>query len=104
MARVTVEDVRQKQDAGEEPIILDLRSSAEVQRDPVLIQGAIHLSVDDVKERRYKIQTESEVVVYCSCPNEVTAARVALLLRHQGFTRVSPLLEESTPGGTRIIP
>ncbi|HWU37227.1 MAG TPA: efflux RND transporter periplasmic adaptor subunit, partial [Candidatus Acidoferrum sp.] len=30
--------------------------------------------------------------VYCSCPNEVTSARVALSLQRRGFTRVRPLL------------
>jgi rhodanese-related sulfurtransferase len=31
-------------------------------------------------------------VVYCACPNEVSAARVALKLRKAGFTKVRPLL------------
>lgn len=92
MTRITVADLRQMQDAGETPVILDLRSVAELENDPVLIKGAIHLTIDDVKERRYKIPAGSDVIVYCSCPNEVTSARVALLLRHQGFTRVRPLL------------
>ncbi|HEX3716917.1 MAG TPA: DedA family protein/thiosulfate sulfurtransferase GlpE [Verrucomicrobiae bacterium] len=92
MSRITVADLRQMQDAGETPVILDLRSVAELDNDPVLIQGAIHLTMDDVKERRYKIPAGSDVIVYCSCPNEVTSARVALLLRRQGFTRVRPLL------------
>ncbi len=92
MARVTVAEVRQMQNSGEKPVILDMRSNNELQRDPVIIEGAIHLSMDDIRERRYHIPRENEVVVYCSCPNEVTAARVALLLRRAGFSRVRPLL------------
>ncbi|MGC8541739.1 MAG: rhodanese-like domain-containing protein, partial [Phycisphaerae bacterium] len=30
-------------------------------------------------------------VFYCSCPNEGSSARVALLLHRKGFTRVRPL-------------
>jgi len=39
-----------------------------------------------------RAQPALEVVVYCACPNEVSAARVALRLRKAGFTRVRPLL------------
>jgi rhodanese-related sulfurtransferase len=31
------------------------------------------------------------VVVYCACPNEVTAAKVALQLRARGLRKVRPL-------------
>jgi rhodanese-related sulfurtransferase len=32
------------------------------------------------------------VVVYCSCPNEATAVRIAMALRKRGITRIRPLL------------
>jgi rhodanese-related sulfurtransferase len=32
-----------------------------------------------------------EVVVYCACPNEVSAARLALRLKGLGVRRVRPL-------------
>jgi membrane protein DedA with SNARE-associated domain/rhodanese-related sulfurtransferase len=92
MARVTVEELRQKQKAGEDVVILDLRSSAALQEDPSLIQGAIHLSLEDIEKRSHEIPRDRDVIVYCSCPNEVTSARVALLLHKKGFTRVRPLL------------
>jgi membrane protein DedA with SNARE-associated domain/rhodanese-related sulfurtransferase len=91
MARISAPELRRLQDAGQNPVILDLRSSAELESDPVLIQGAIHLTIDEIKARHYTIPTNCDVVVYCSCPNEVTSARVALMLRRQGFTRVRPL-------------
>jgi rhodanese-related sulfurtransferase len=31
------------------------------------------------------------VVLYCACPNEATSARIALLLKRHGITRVRPL-------------
>jgi membrane protein DedA with SNARE-associated domain/rhodanese-related sulfurtransferase len=92
MARITVDELRQKQDAGEDVVILDLRSSAALQEDPSLIQGAIHLNLDDIERHRFDVPRDRDVVVYCSCPNEVTSARVALLLHRKGFTRVRPLL------------
>jgi membrane protein DedA with SNARE-associated domain/rhodanese-related sulfurtransferase len=92
MARITVAELREKQSAGENLMILDLRSSAEFKRDPALILGAKHLVISDVEKRHEEIPRDCEVIVYCSCPNEVTAARAALLLRRKGITRVRPLL------------
>ena len=91
-ARITVAELRQKVEAGENPVILDLRSKAELERDPSVIQGAIHLVLDEVEKRRHEFPHDRDIVVYCSCPNEATAARVALLLQRHGFTRVRPLL------------
>ncbi|HEY3915932.1 MAG TPA: DedA family protein/thiosulfate sulfurtransferase GlpE [Verrucomicrobiae bacterium] len=92
MTRVTADEVHQMQSEGKSLAIIDMRSAAELERDPVLIAGAVHLSLDDIEQRRYKIPADQEVIVYCSCPNEVTAARVALLLRRQGFSSVRPML------------
>lgn len=92
VARITVDELRQKQTAGEPLAILDLRSHAELQRDPSLITGAIHMTVDDVEGRHREIPPGRDIVVYCSCPNEVTSARVAMMLQRKGFTRVRPLL------------
>ena len=92
MARITVAELRQKLEAGENPVILDLRSRAELERDPSIIQGAIHLVLDEIEERRHEFPQDRDLIVYCSCPNEATAAKVALLLQRHGFTRVRPLL------------
>jgi membrane protein DedA with SNARE-associated domain/rhodanese-related sulfurtransferase len=92
MARITVSDLRQKQKAGEALTILDLRSSAALEEDPAIIPGAIRTSLDDIKSGNYQVPRDKEVVVYCSCPNEETAARVTLLLQRSGFKNVRPLL------------
>jgi membrane protein DedA with SNARE-associated domain/rhodanese-related sulfurtransferase len=91
MTRISVDDLRKLMDAGQQVSILDMRSSVEFASEAG-IKGAIHLTLDDVREGRYEIPRDREVVVYCSCPNEITAARVALLLRSHGFTNVRPLL------------
>ncbi len=92
MARITAEELRRKQEAGEEIIILDLRSRAELENDPSLIHGARHVSMEEIEERHHEIPHDRDVIVYCSCPNEVTSARVARVLQRKGFTRVRPLL------------
>lgn len=91
-ARITVSDLRQKQEAGETLTILDLRSTAALEEDPVIIPGAIHTSLDDIEKGNHQLPRDREIIVYCSCPNEATAARVALLLQRNGFKNVRPLL------------
>lgn len=91
-ARITADELHQKLEAGETPIILDLRSNAEVQRDPELIRGARHMTMDELKAWLHEIPRDRDVVLYCSCPNEVTSARMALLLQRNGIERVRPLL------------
>jgi membrane protein DedA with SNARE-associated domain/rhodanese-related sulfurtransferase len=92
MARITVAELRRKQEAGEDLIILDLRPGVDLDLDPYFIRGAVHLAVEEVESRHHEIPRDREVIVYCSCPNEVSSARVALLLHRKGVTRVRPLL------------
>ena len=92
MARITAAELRQRRDAGEDLVLLDLRPGVELDLDPSVIPGAIHLAVEEVERRHHEIPRDREVIVYCSCPNEVSSARVALLLHRKGVTRVRPLL------------
>jgi len=92
MARIGADELYQKLEAGEDPLILDLRSHAELQQDPSLIRGALHMTIDEVEHRQQEIPRDRDIVLYCSCPNEVSSAKVALLLQHKGILRVRPLL------------
>jgi rhodanese-related sulfurtransferase len=92
MARITVEELYQKQEAGEHPMILDLRQQVELELDPSVIRGALRMNTDEVEHRHQEIPRDREIVLYCSCPNEVTSARVALHLHRKGISRVRPLL------------
>ena len=45
----------------------------------------------DLEEASEVIPRNREIVLFCSCPNEATAAQMALLLRKRGITRIRPL-------------
>ena len=92
MARIGADELYQKLEAGEDPVILDLRSHAELKQDPSRIRGALHMTIDEVEHRQQEIPRDRDIVLYCSCRNEVSSAKVALLLQHQGILRVRPLL------------
>ncbi len=91
MTRITVPELAGLIDAGAPPVILDVRSQPERLRDGV-IPGAIRWPQAASQGATVDLPPGTEVVVYCACPNEISAARVAKQLRLEGFTRVRPLL------------
>ena len=92
MARITVDELHHKQEAGESILILDLRPHAELKQNPALIRGALHMTMDEVERRQQEIPRDRDIILYCSCPSEVSSARVALRLQRNGISRVRPLL------------
>src|SRR5436309_9723916 len=66
MARITVDELHQKQEDGENLVILDLRSDAELQENPSLIRGALHMGLEEVERRQQEIPRDRDVILYCS--------------------------------------
>jgi membrane protein DedA with SNARE-associated domain/rhodanese-related sulfurtransferase len=91
MARITVAELDALRRDGLQPVILDVRSDASRQIDPRWIPGARFVDLQGASEALADVSLETEVVVYCSCPNEASAARVARELHRRGFRRVRPL-------------
>lgn len=89
MARVTVEEVLEMIKTGNAPTIIDVRakSADDIQRIP----GSIILSLNDVDNFHPEFEPDGDVIVYCACPNEVSAAKVAQLLMRKGYKKVRPL-------------
>jgi len=69
--------------------------------DQITIRGAREHNLKNVD---LEIPRDRDLIVYCSCPNEVTSARVAQMLRRKGFTRVRPLLGGITAWRERKYP
>jgi rhodanese-related sulfurtransferase len=68
-----------------------VRSHTARSLEPRWIPGAIHSPVDEIEARLREFSREREIIVYCTCPNEASAALVAKTLMRHGFTRVRPL-------------
>jgi rhodanese-related sulfurtransferase len=90
MARITVPELEQLIDGGAAPAIIDVRSESTRRRDGS-IRGALAWPVHAGADGAPDLARDLEVVVYCACPNEVSAALVARQLREAGFTHVRPL-------------
>ena len=91
MSKITVDELKQKLDAGEAVTIVDVRHAMDVQANPHLIPGALHMPFEEIDQRHHEIPRDREIVLYCACPNEVSSARTALRLKRNGISRVRPL-------------
>src|SRR5262249_2507484 len=89
--RMTPEELKAKIDANENILIVDTRNRLDRNTDPVRIPGVFPILPEHVEFQRQDIDFNREIVIYCTCPNEATSARVAVKLQRMGLTRVRPL-------------
>jgi membrane protein DedA with SNARE-associated domain len=66
IARITVEELKEKLDSGEEVVIVDLRHSVDFEADPELIPGALHMEAKDLEGKNDQLPRDREVVLYCT--------------------------------------
>jgi membrane protein DedA with SNARE-associated domain/rhodanese-related sulfurtransferase len=91
IARISAQELYAMISRGDKPVVLDVRTRANRRLDARRIPGALAVDLDDVERTLATILRDQEVIVYCACPNEATAAKVALQLRGHGFRHVRPL-------------
>jgi membrane protein DedA with SNARE-associated domain/rhodanese-related sulfurtransferase len=89
--RIEPDDLHRKLEAHEPVIVVDLRHPIDYEGDPYMVPGALYIPAEELASHRHRIPADREVVLYCTCPDEVTSAREALRLRKQGIRRVRPL-------------
>jgi membrane protein DedA with SNARE-associated domain/rhodanese-related sulfurtransferase len=91
MAKISVDELKQRLDAGEPVTVVDVRHPLTLELDPEVIPGALNFTLEEIEHRHHEIPRDRDIVLYCSCPNEVSSARTALLLKKKGVHRVRPL-------------
>jgi membrane protein DedA with SNARE-associated domain/rhodanese-related sulfurtransferase len=92
IARISVAELRKLMESQPEPVVVDLRSSINREQDGRRIPGARIVRLDQITKNVEQFPLDREVVFYCSCPNEASAAYAARQLMNLGYTRVRPLL------------
>jgi membrane protein DedA with SNARE-associated domain/rhodanese-related sulfurtransferase len=90
-ARLDPTELKRQLDAGEEVYIVDLRHPLELLPEPYTLPGALHISPESLTARHHEIPRDRDIVLFCTCPSEATAARTALTLHRLGIERVRPL-------------
>lgn len=76
---------------GDAPIVFDIRSDETRKLDPYIIPGARFADERELDTIIATYRPEQKLVIYCSCPNEVSAAWMAKRLADAGFLDVLPL-------------
>jgi len=93
MSRVSVDELSDLLANDVPPLIVDVRSLSSQKRGR--IPGAVwidsHAFDESLRAGGLGDRTGQDVIVYCDCPNEASAAAVAKKLMRVGFKRVRPL-------------
>jgi membrane protein DedA with SNARE-associated domain/rhodanese-related sulfurtransferase len=89
--RITVDELRGLIDEGRKLLILDVRPK-EIRAQDGIIPGAVPAHPEDIDPLVTTYSRELEIVVYCACPNEESAATAAKHLKRAGFKKIRPLL------------
>ena len=93
MSRVSVDELNDLLTKKASPLIVDVRSLSSQKRGR--IPGAVwidsHAFDESLRACGLNDRTGQDVIVYCDCPNEASAAAVAKKLMRVGFKRVRPL-------------
>ncbi|MFM0053818.1 DedA family protein/thiosulfate sulfurtransferase GlpE [Caballeronia grimmiae] len=90
-ARITVDDLYALMHAEPLPVIFDIRSPEKRMLDPFAIPGSLFADERELQKIIESYDKSRKVVIYCSCPNEVSAAWMAKTMRNAGFKDVLPL-------------
>jgi len=77
--------------AGQPPVLFDIRAPGFRDVDPYVIPGAVFADERELGGILATYPRDGKVVIYCACPDEVSAAWMATKLRKAGFRDVLPL-------------
>jgi membrane protein DedA with SNARE-associated domain/rhodanese-related sulfurtransferase len=90
-ARLEVDELYKLMAGDEPPVVFDIRSDETRQLDPYVIPGARFADERNLDSILTAYRRNQKLVIYCSCPNEVSAAWMAKQLTDSGFTDAVPL-------------
>lgn len=76
---------------GQAPVVFDIRAPGFRDVDPYRIPGAVFADERQLDGILATYPREQRIVIYCACPDEVSAAWMAGRLRRAGFRDVLPL-------------
>jgi membrane protein DedA with SNARE-associated domain/rhodanese-related sulfurtransferase len=90
MDRVSVDELQALMSDDKVNAIVDVRSPL-MQASTGRIPGARTVDMARIAESFKGVPVDGEVIVYCACPNEATAVKVAKSLQNLGYKRIRPL-------------
>jgi membrane protein DedA with SNARE-associated domain/rhodanese-related sulfurtransferase len=91
MARIDVDELNERMQGATAPVVVDVRSPTARGLERRRIPGALHVPMQEVELHTRDLPRDREIILYCTCPNEASAAQAARLLVRHGFRHVRPL-------------
>jgi rhodanese-related sulfurtransferase len=89
--RVTIDEIKERLDRGEEFTFVDTRNAEAWNGATTKLPGAIRVPADQVEQHLSEISHDRTVITYCTCPHEASSAQVAVELAKHGYRNVHPL-------------
>jgi rhodanese-related sulfurtransferase len=102
-ARISVDELHALLASNPRPVVFDIRSAERRMLDPFVIPGAVFADERKLKKIVERYVANRMLVIYCSCPNEVSAAWMAKCLRLAGVKLVLRLPAVSMHGAWRVL-
>ncbi len=77
-------------EAGDTPVLLDVRTTTDFETSPLRLPGAVRLDPAAVNAGDFTLEAAPDqmIVTYCTSPEEATSAAVAQALQKRGYKRV----------------
>jgi membrane protein DedA with SNARE-associated domain/rhodanese-related sulfurtransferase len=91
MARIGVAELHELLQGEPAPIVMDVRSATARAFEQRRIPGALQVPTPELHRHMASLPRDRDIVLYCTCPNEASAAQAARVLMNHGFQRVRPL-------------
>jgi len=66
IARITVDELKEKIDGGEQIVIVDLRHPMDFEADPQTIPGAFRMNAGELQEKNDRLPRDRDVILYCT--------------------------------------
>lgn len=86
--RISIEELKALEDKGERPVVIDARDQAFAEAP---IPGALNIPLSRPRRKLPSFDADTPVIVYCNCPNEISATLLAHRLQARGARRTFAL-------------
>jgi adenylyltransferase/sulfurtransferase len=91
MKNITVQELKEKLDAGEDVFLLDVREPFEQYQSKIDYDNSALISVDELGSRLNEIKDHKKDEIVCMCRSGSRSAKACGLLEKKGFKNVKNL-------------
>jgi rhodanese-related sulfurtransferase len=92
VTRITTDEVKERMDRGEPFAFVDTRNPEAWSESDKKLPNAFRVLGSELEQHLEEIPKDRAVITYCTCPNEVSSARMAQELRGSRLEECSSTL------------